>query len=194
MIKYIYSEVELHQMQKKMIEYFQSHWKLFLAEGIVLVVLGILAILIPQIFTVVIVVTLGWILLFSGIFLIVRCLVVSSQMPGFWLWLFMGIIQSVLGFMFLANPLGGGLTLTMLLSIVFALEGLSKISFAMMMRPMTHWGLVLFSGITALFLAIIIWLSWPGSADWLLGLFLGINMFFAGISLIQISLHHKESV
>jgi uncharacterized membrane protein HdeD (DUF308 family) len=194
MIKYIYSEVQLQQMQDKMIAYFKSHWKLFLAEGIVLVVLGILAILVPQVFTKFIVVSLGWILLLSGIFLIVRCMVVSSKMPGFWLWVFMGVIQMVLGEMFITNPLDGKLTLTMLMAIVFAMEGVSKISFALMMRPLKHWGLILVSGITALLLAIIIWLSWPGSANWLLGLFVGINMFFAGLSLIQISLHHKEIV
>ena len=59
---------------------------------------------------------------------------------------------------------------------------------------MAHWGFVLFSGITPLVLALIIWSGWPQTADWLLGLFLGINLLFAGWSLVKISLHHKDNV
>lgn len=192
MIKIVFNETELQQMQNKMREYFQIHWKIFLAEGIFLIVLGTLAILIPQFFTDLIVVVLGWILLFSGIQLIIRSLFIA-RMPGFGLWLFIGILQVVIGYLFLANPLGGVLTLTMLMSLFFAIEGVAKISFALMMRPMAHWGFVLFSGIAPLVLALIIWSGWPQTADWLLGLFLGINMLFAGWSLVKISLHHKDN-
>jgi len=59
------------------------------------------------------------------------------------------------------------------------------------MRPLANWGFILFSGITALVFALIIWISWSESAQWLLGLFLGINMVFLGWSLVKISLHHK---
>ncbi|MDD1607917.1 MAG: DUF308 domain-containing protein, partial [Methylococcaceae bacterium] len=193
MIKIIFNETELQQMQNKMREYFQTHWKIFLAEGIFLIVLGTLAILIPQFFTDLIVVVLGWILLFSGIQLIIRSLFIA-RMPGFGLWLFIGILQVVIGYLFLANPLGGVLTLTMLMSLFFAIEGVAKISFALMMRPMAHWEFVLLSGITPLVLALIIWSGWPQTADWLLGLFLGINLLFAGWSLVKISLHHKDNV
>jgi len=61
----------------------------------------------------------------------------------------------------------------------------------LMMRPLANWGFILFSGVTALVFALIIWISWSESAHWLLGLFLGINMVFLGWSLVKISLHHK---
>jgi uncharacterized membrane protein HdeD (DUF308 family) len=180
----------LQEIQEKMQQYFQSHWKLFLAEGILLIILGLVAILIPHFFTVAIVVSLGWILLFGGVFLITRALM-SFGMPGVWLWLFMGFLQAMIGFLFLSQPLDGILTLTLLVTLFFALEGFSKIAFALMMRPLTHWGYVLFSGITALFLAIVVWAGWPGTAEWILGLLFGINLFFGGLSLVNISLHHK---
>ena len=175
-----------------MLAYFQSHWKLFLAEGIVLIVLGIIAIVAPHFFTVAIVVSLGWILLFGGTFLIVRALSLF-RMPGFGLWLFMGLLQFIIGYLFLAQPLEGILTLTMLVTLFFALEGVAKISFALMMRPLAHWGYVLFSGLTALFLALVVWMSWPGAAEWLLGLLFGINLFLGGWSLVTISLRFKDS-
>ena len=186
------NNIEIKQMQQNMQHYFQTHWKLFLAEGIVLIILGIIAIIVPHFFTVAIVVCLGWILLFGGIFLITRALL-FFRMPGFGLWLFMGILQFIIGYLFLAQPLQGILTLTLLMALFFALEGIAKISFALMMRPLAHWGLVLFSGITALILAMVVWMGWPGTAEWLLGLLFGINMLFGGWSLVNISLRHKDN-
>ena len=135
MIKIESNSIEIKQMQQKMQDYFQTHWKLFLVEGIFLIILGIIAILIPHFFTVAIVVSLGWILLFGGTFLITRALL-FFRMPGFGLWLFMGILQFVIGYLFLAQPLEGILTLTILMTVFFALEGVAKISFAFMMRPL----------------------------------------------------------
>jgi uncharacterized membrane protein HdeD (DUF308 family) len=169
MIKIESSTIEIKQIQQKMQHYFHTHWKLFMAEGIFLIILGIIAILAPHFFTVAIVVSLGWILLFGGIFLIARVLL-FSRMPGFGLWLFMGILQLLIGYLFLSQPLEGIMTLTMLMTLFFALEGLAKISFALMMRPLAHWGYVLFSGLTALILAVVVWIGWPGNSRLVIGL------------------------
>ncbi len=192
MIKIESNTIEIQQMQQKMQHYFQTHWKLFLVEGILLIILGFIAILVPHFFTVAIVVSLGCILLVGGIFLITRALL-FFRMPGFGLWLFMGILQSVIGYLFLAQPLQGIMTITMLMALFFALEGVAKIYFALMMRPLAHWGYVLFSGITALILAVVVWMGWPGTAEWLLGLFFGINMLFGGWALVSISLRYKDA-
>ncbi|MDP3589988.1 MAG: HdeD family acid-resistance protein [Methylobacter sp.] len=182
--------IELQHIQQQMQEYLQIHWRLFLAEGVFFIILGLCAIVVPQFFTVAIVVFLGWILLFGGIVHVSRAFVFQN-MPGFGGWLFMGILQVLVGLLFITKPVAGALTLTMLMTVFFALEGIAKISLALMMRPLANWGFVLFSGFTALVFALIIWFSWSESAHWLLGLFLGINMIFLGWSLVKISLHHK---
>ncbi len=182
--------IEIQHIQQQMQEYLQIHWRLFLAEGILFIFLGLCAIVVPQFFTVAIVVFLGWILLFGGIVHVSRAFVFAN-MPGFGWWLFMGVLQVIVGYLFITKPVAGALTLTMLMTVFFALEGVAKISLALMMRPLAHWGFILFSGITALVFALIIWISWSESAQWLLGLFLGINMVFLGWSLVKISLHHK---
>ena len=192
MIKINSNTTEIKLIQQQMLAYFQTHWKLFLAEGIFLMLLGFIALLAPHFFTVAIVVSLGWILLIGGTLLIIRA-VSLFRMPGFGLWLFMGLLQFVIGYLFLAQPLEGILTLTMLMMLFFALEGVAKVSFALMMRPLAHWGTVLFSGLTALFLALVVWLSWPGTAEWLLGLLFGINLLLGGWSLVNISLRYKDS-
>jgi uncharacterized membrane protein HdeD (DUF308 family) len=184
--------IEMQHMQQQMQHYLQTHWQLFLAEGIFFIFLGLCAIVIPQVFTVATVIFLGWILLFGGIVQVGRSLMFSS-MPGFGWWLFMGILQIIIGYLFITRPVAGAVTLTMLLTVFFALEGIAKISIALMMRPLANWGLILFSGLTALIFALVILISWSESAQWLLGLFLGINMLFLGWSMVKISLHHKPS-
>jgi uncharacterized membrane protein HdeD (DUF308 family) len=184
--------IEMQHMQQQMQNYLQTHWQLFLAEGIFFIILGLCAIVIPQVFTVATVIFLGWILLFGGIVQVGRSFMFSS-MPGFGWWLFMGILQIIIGYLFITRPVAGAVTLTMLLTVFFALEGIAKISIALMMRPLANWGLILFSGLTALIFALVILISWSESAQWLLGLFLGINMLFLGWSMVKISLHHKPS-
>lgn len=85
------------------------------------------------------------------------------------------------------------MTITMLVTLFFAMDGIAKIYLAFMIRPLARWGWVFFSGFTSLFLAIIVWIGWPETALWLLGLLLGINMIFLGWSLLNISLHHKNT-
>jgi uncharacterized membrane protein HdeD (DUF308 family) len=182
--------IEMRKIQQKMQSYLQLHWKLFLAEGIFFIILGSTAIIIPHVFTVGITLLLGWLLLAGGIFQIARA-VSMFNMPGFGLWLFIGLLQVVIGYFLVAEPSEGEMTLTLLLTVLFAMEGMVKIYLAFMMRPLARWGGVLFSGITSLLLAIVVWIGWPGSASWVLGLLLGINMIFLGWSLLNISLHHK---
>ena len=182
--------VDLEKLQQQMLAYLQKHWKFFLAEGVVFILLGLCAIILPQLFTLALTVVLGWLILLGGLVLILRTLV-FRQMPGFSVWFFIGVLQAIVGYLLIADPAQGALTLTMLLTLLFALEGLAKISFALLMRPLAHWGWVFFSGFTALVFAIVIWMGWPWTAQWLLGLLLGINMIFMGWSLVKISLQHK---
>ncbi len=184
--------VEIQHMQQQMQHYLHRHWRLFLVEGVFFIFLGLCAIVVPQFFTVAIVVFLGWILLFAGIVHVSRAFM-FTDMPGFGWWLFMGILQLFVGYLFITKPVAGALTLTILMTAFFALEGVAKISLALMMRPLANWRFILFSGITAMFFALIVWMSWSETAHWLLGLFLGINMVFLGWSLVKISLHHKAS-
>lgn len=183
--------IEVKNIQLQLTGYLEKHWRLFLAEGIFFIVLGIAAILIPQFITEAIVVFLGWLLIFGGAAHLSRALMFRS-MPGFGLWLAMGLLQIVAGYLLIADPLVGVLALTTLMTLFFAIEGSVKIALALTMRPLAHWGMVLFSGITSITIALIIVISWSETSHWLLGVFLGINMIFLGASLVNISLHHKS--
>ncbi len=183
-------KIEIREIQQKMLSYLQKHWKLFAAEGVFFIILGTIAIIIPQVFTVGIALVLGWLLLIGGTVQLIRAFSMI-KMPGFGLWLFIGLLQVVIGYFLVADTTEGVMTLTLLLTLFFALEGIAKIYLAFMMRPLAQWGWILFSGFTALLLAIVVWVGWPETALWVLGLLLGINMIFLGGSLLGISLQHK---
>jgi uncharacterized membrane protein HdeD (DUF308 family) len=183
---------DLKQTQHKMLDYMQTHWRLFLFEGLFFILFGFAAIIVPQVFSVVIVIFLGWLIVFGGIIHVSRALY-FKEMPGFGLWLGLGLLQLVVGFLLIVDPVAGVLTLTLMMTLFFAVEGSLKIYLALTMRPLPHSNYVLLSGITALVMAAIILVFWSETAAWLLGLFLGINMMVLGGAMVKMSLLHKES-
>lgn len=183
---------ELKHAQKQIMDYMQAHWRLFFFEGFFFILFGFAAIIVPQVFGVVIVIFLGWLIVFGGIIHVSRALF-FKDMPGFGLWLLLGILQIVVGYLLIADPIAGILTLTMMMTLFFAIEGIIKIYLALMMRPLPDWNYVLFSGLTALILAAVILVFWSETALWLLGFFLGVNMLVLGGTMVKMSLTHKIS-
>ncbi len=183
---------DLKQLQKDMLAYLNKHWKFFLAEGFVFIVLGIIAVALPHVFTVGVTLFLGWLLLFGGIVQIVRA-ISFYRMPGFSGWIFLGGLQMIIGYYLVAYPSLGVMTLTILFILLFAMEGIGKIILSIGMRPLANWGWVFFSGLTSLLLAAVVWIGWPYTANWVLGLFMGINMLFIGWALVKLSLAHGEA-
>lgn len=184
--------LDAQQIRLAIVDFLQKHWKIFFTEGLLFVVLGTLAVAAPHVSTIGITIFLGWLLLLGGVIQIIRATRFIT-MPGFSLWFFIGMLQSVVGYFLVTEPLHGSLTLTMLLTVFFAIEGLIKMFIAMMMRPLAHWGSMFFTGITALCLSIVVWMGWPDTGYWVLGLLVGINMILLGWVLIKISLHHKTT-
>ena len=114
---------EIEHMHQKMLDFLQEHWRIFLIEGIVFILLGLSAIVIPQLFTIAIVIFLGWIIVLGGVIQVSRALF-YPDIPGFGLWLCLGILQMVVGYLLIADPIAGVLTLTMMMALFFAFEGI----------------------------------------------------------------------
>jgi uncharacterized membrane protein HdeD (DUF308 family) len=165
-----------------------AHWKLFLAEGIVMMVLGLLAIAVPEVASLAIAIFVGWLFFIGGIFRTLS-VVQHRNLPGFGWSLVTALLAIVLGVVLLLRPAAGVLTLTIALIVFFILEGVSAILLAIAhRRHLPSWGWVLFSGLVDLVLAFLIWGGWPSSAGWAIGLLVGINMVFAGLALIMTAL------
>jgi uncharacterized membrane protein HdeD (DUF308 family) len=170
----------------------QSHWRLFLIEGIVLFVLGLLAIIVPPIATIAVEVLIGWLLLMSGIVGLIATLRTRGA-PGFGWSLLSAVLGIVAGIVLLGWPLSGALSLTMILTVFLVLEGVVSILYALEhKRELSgRWGMMLFSGVVDLFLAGIIFAGLPGTAAWAIGVLVGINLVFGGAALIAMALHAR---
>jgi uncharacterized membrane protein HdeD (DUF308 family) len=166
-----------------------QHWGVFLAEGIVLVLLGLIAIIVPPIATLAFTIIIGWVFLVSGILGLVTTFWMRSA-PGFWWSLISAIIAIAAGVVLLLWPLSGVLSLTFVLIAFFVIEGVTSILYAIEHRNQLtgRWGWMLVSGIVDLILAGIIFAGLPGTAAWALGLLVGINMVFGGAALIAMAL------
>jgi len=179
---------DIEGIRRRMAATIHAHWKLVLAQGILLMVFGLLAVAMPNIATLAVEIFVGWLFFIAGIF---RAVSVwhARQMPGFGWSMLSALLAVLLGLILIARPLAGVLTLTMVLIAFFVLEGITAIVVAVQHREhLRSWGWVLFSGIVDLLLAYLIWAGWPNSTDWAIGLLVGINMVFLGLSLLMTAL------
>jgi len=167
----------------------RDHWKLFLIEGVILVVLGFLAIAVPMVAGLAVTILFGWLFLISGIVGLYTTYAMRHA-PGFWWSLLSGVLGVVVGLWLLIQPAAGLVSLTYLLIAFFIIEGIATIMFALDHRAALsgRWGWMLTSGIIDLILAAIILAGLPGTIAWALGLIVGINMIFGGASMIGMAL------
>jgi uncharacterized membrane protein HdeD (DUF308 family) len=169
------SEVFRHAMRDTI----RKHSLWYMIEGALLVIAGIVAIMYPFFSSVAVIVMLGWLLILSGVAQGIS-LIGAKQAPHFWLQMISIILSVLIGFLFLRDPAQSLLTVTLLLLVFFLMEGVSKIIFALTIRPLPNWGWVLASGVLSVVLAGILWGDLPVTAIWLIGLMLGIQLIGTG--------------
>ena len=184
---------DIEQIQRAVATSLHEHWVLFLVEGIILIILGLAAVVVPPIATLAVEILYGWLFLISGIIGLITTLRMR-QAPGFWWSLVSAILGTAAGIVLLLWPLSGVLSLTLILIVFFAIEGVASIMFALEhKRELSgRWSWMLASGIIDLILATIIFTGLPGTAAWAIGLLVGINMVFGGSALIAMALHARE--
>lgn len=188
------NQPDLEGVQRAFVTALHQHWKLYLAEGIVLVILGLLAVVVPPIATLAVTILFGWLFMVSGVVGLVTTFWMR-QAPGFWWALLSAALGILVGALLLAQPVQGALTLTYVLVAFFVIEGVASIMFALdHRREMSgRWGFMLVSGIVDLVLAVMIVAGLPSTAAWAIGLLVGINMVFGGMALISMALHARNA-
>jgi uncharacterized membrane protein HdeD (DUF308 family) len=166
-----------------------AHWGLFLFEGIVLMILGAAAIIVPQIATLAFTLVIGWVFLVSGGVGLVTTFWMRNA-PGFWWALLSAVVSIAAGIVLIRWPINGTVSLTLVLIAFFVVEGIATIMYAIEHKAQlsNRWGWMLMSGVVDLILAGIIFAGLPESATWALGLLVGINMLFGGTAMIGMAL------
>ena len=177
--------------QDPRIQALKQHSGWAITIGIILMILGFLALGAPFITGIAVAILVGSLMTAGGILQFVMAFKGKS-----WgillLGLFTGIISFVCGLLMIAHPLFGLTFLTLLVAAFFVAGGLSKIIFSFQLRHAKGWGWVLFSGIVGLILGLMIWVQWPLSGTWAVGILVGIDILFSGSSLMTIGLAAKK--
>jgi len=99
----------------------------------------------------------------------------------------------LIGCLFLRDPAQGLVTIALLLIVFFMIEGISKVVFALTIRPFPNWGWVLASGLVGIVLALILWANLPVTALWLVGVLLGINLISVGAAIAYVAWQVRQS-
>jgi uncharacterized membrane protein HdeD (DUF308 family) len=176
---------DLEAVRRRALAVIQAHWKLFLFQGILMLVLGMLAVALPNISSLEIELLVGWLFIIGGFFR-AATLFSKRHMPARWWSLLSAVLAVVLGAILIARPLQGVLTLTIVMTVFFVIEGVAAVFIALeYRRHLPNWSWTLLSGLINLGLAYLIWQGWPSTATWVIGLYVGINMIFLGVPLIM---------
>ncbi len=162
----------------------REHWRDIRIAGIVLLALGSLAVVLPLAAALAIDLTLGWLLLLGGLALGIQAMRTSLS-TRFWWQLGIAVLNTLVGLLLLINPMQGVLTLTIVLSVLFLVEGVFKLAVVLPLRGVRGWVWLLLSGLLPVLLGALILIGLPGTAAWALGLMVGINLVFTGLVLIS---------
>ena len=189
------SDQRLTAVQRDLKKNVSMHWHLFVFQGVVMTILGILAIIWPQISTVAVDLYVGWLFLISGAVGTIALFLAPTA--GSFLWgLLTTALSLLVGVLLLWHPVEGAASLTLVLVAFFLVEGVFHILLSFGNRELfpQSWGWILMSGITDLILVAIIMDGWPGSAGWALGVIVGANLISSGISIIMVALAARRIV
>jgi len=162
--------------------------------SISMIILGLLAIIHPFFASVVASNILGFILLVFGVLqLIYAFQTLRGQIGPFILNILCGFFYIASGLIILRNPILSILNLTLLIGILFFIEGAIQVIHAFELKPTKNWGWMLASGISGIILGILIWSNWPADSLQILGLLVGINLLTTGLSLLMIFKNSPKS-
>jgi uncharacterized membrane protein HdeD (DUF308 family) len=182
-------------MRRDIEETMQAHWALFLTQGVIMMILGVLAVIWPQISSVAIDIYIGWMFLLSGIVGLATMFLAPSVSAFLWSLLTAALSLGV-GVLLLWHPVEGTVSLTLVLIAFFIAEGIFQIAAAFSYRDAFRdsWGWMVMSGITDLILAWLMISGWPGTAIWALGLIAGVNLFSSGLAITMAALAGRSLV
>ena len=178
---------------ENIIQSFKQKANWFIVIGIILIVLGCLALGYQFIATVFSVYFIGSLIFIAGIIQVIH----SFNIKGLGqtaLWAIMGILYIFIGLMSFFQPIAVSSALTLLISLLLTISGFTQIFAAMSNRNLPRWGWIIFSGIINIILGLMLMAGWPYDSIWVLGMFLGIDLVFQGFAYITIGSALKNSI
>lgn len=172
---------------------YAKNWKMFFIWGLVLMAVGFLAVSYTALTTIVSIMLLGFLILFSGCVLFLDAFTFWQGKDHGFIWhLCIAILYVFAGVMLISNPIEGSVTITFLLGLIYTVLGLVRIFFSTSIR-LPNWGWTLTNGLITLLIGILILSSWPSSSFYIIGLFIGIDIFFCGLAYTMASFAIRQA-
>lgn len=159
--------------------------KTVIITSIALLLVGIAGIAMPQLVSIAIALFAGWLMLVAG------GIAFYITWHGFrdrWIVWLKPFVLTAVGLLILMHPIAGAAALGLMLAIYFVLDGFAGVGSAWELKPRRAWKWLMFNGILSLALAVVFIAGWPFTSAWLVGLFIGISLFFDGLSLLMLAL------
>src|SRR3954452_17585947 len=169
------------------IEPLRVKWGWIVALGVVYLVTGLIALGSVMMATVASILVVGVMMIVAGVAEVINAFQVKGW-GKFLLWLLLGALYIIAGFVTFENPLLAAALLTLVLGASLVASGIMRIILALSMKSETPWIWVVLSGVITLLLGLLILARWPVSSLYILGLFLGIDLIMAGAGWIGLGL------
>jgi uncharacterized membrane protein HdeD (DUF308 family) len=163
-----------------------QYWGWFLALGLGLMALGVAAVVRSVAATVASMVFFGWLLVLAAAIEIVQAVIVGHW-AGFFQHLLAAILFGVVGVIMVVRPLVSAEVLTLFIAVFFMVGGLFQLIGAAWLT-LPGWGWHVLDGIITFALGLLVMMQWPASGLWVIGLLLGIDLIFYGVTWIVIAL------
>lgn len=181
-------------LQRVFVKSLRDHWLLLLFEGIALIALGTVAVVVPAVTSLAVEIFIGWLFLAIGAVGLTMT-IFGRKLPGLPWSLLSAIMAIVTGGLLVWWPLSGVVTLTLLVAAYFIFDGISSIMLALDHRANSarSWVWLLASALLDLICAGIIITGLPGTATWVIGLLVGIDMVFGGMAMVASAVMARAS-
>jgi uncharacterized membrane protein HdeD (DUF308 family) len=164
----------------------RQHRGLFIFEGIVFLMLGLIAIIFPLIASVAMTILLGVLLLVGGIATTIRAFR-AKGVPNRGSSILLAVLTIIAGLLMLIFVPAGMLALTLTLAAFFIVQGGFEIYYGIRAKRQRGRGWLISSGITDVIVGLLLWLGWPSMAAWAIGTLAGINFLFTGVALLTLA-------
>lgn len=169
----------------------RKNWAWHVLFGVLLMIAGVYAAAYSTFVTMVVMTWIGVLLLVSSVFHFFYAFSTKTRSTLF-LECFFALLGVVLGIYFIAFPAKVSVFFTLLVGLFLILRGVFRITYAFLIRDFfAIWWLVLFTGMTAAILGILILASWPASGLWIIGLYISVEIFLSGISMFMLAIAAK---
>jgi uncharacterized membrane protein HdeD (DUF308 family) len=168
-----------------------STWSIVL--GLLLVVFGMLAIGSPFLAAIAVTGFIAWLIIFAGVVHLI--LAFHAHGAGSLIWkLLVGLAYLFFGGYLVMHPVLGVASLTLVLASLFLIEGVLNIVLFFKMRSVGGSSWVLIDGVITLLLGLMIYMQWPSSSAWAIGILVGVSMIISGVTRISLSLALRKAV